>query len=82
MKIVMIQVGLNWFSLDFLFISEVQIVKFQMPKTFVALMDIWWALLGDIPLHLNIREASDKGQPIVFSQPGSDEVSYFFKYVF
>ncbi|XP_057344493.1 iron-sulfur protein NUBPL isoform X3 [Manis pentadactyla] len=30
-------------------------------------------VLGDIPLHLKIREASDKGQPIVFSQPGSDE---------
>ncbi|XP_039726430.1 iron-sulfur cluster transfer protein NUBPL isoform X1 [Pteropus medius] len=31
-------------------------------------------VLGDIPLHLDIREASDTGQPIVFSQPGSDEV--------
>ncbi|XP_011929431.1 PREDICTED: iron-sulfur protein NUBPL isoform X4 [Cercocebus atys] len=30
-------------------------------------------VLGDIPLHLNIREASDTGQPIVFSQPESDE---------
>ncbi|XP_078190868.1 iron-sulfur cluster transfer protein NUBPL isoform X2 [Callithrix jacchus] len=30
-------------------------------------------VLGDIPLHLNIREASDTGQPIVFSQPDSDE---------
>ncbi|TKC50313.1 hypothetical protein EI555_017975, partial [Monodon monoceros] len=30
-------------------------------------------ILGDIPLHLNIREASDTGQPIVFSQPESDE---------
>lgn len=45
-------------------------------------MDIWWTLLGDIPLHLNIREASDTGQPIVFSQPESDEVSYIYKYVF
>ena len=45
-------------------------------------MDVWWALLGDIPLHLNIREASDTGQPIVFSQPESDEVSYISKYVF
>nr|XP_028707304.1 iron-sulfur protein NUBPL isoform X2 [Macaca mulatta] len=32
-------------------------------------------VLGDIPLHLNIREASDTGQPIVFSQPESDESS-------
>uniref|UniRef100_A0A3Q2HEF3 Iron-sulfur cluster transfer protein NUBPL n=1 Tax=Equus caballus TaxID=9796 RepID=A0A3Q2HEF3_HORSE len=30
-------------------------------------------VLGDVPLHLNIREASDTGQPIVFSQPESDE---------
>lgn len=45
-------------------------------------MAIWWALLGDVPLHLNIREASDTGQPIVFSQPESDEVSYICKCVF
>ncbi|XP_070631530.1 iron-sulfur cluster transfer protein NUBPL isoform X4 [Bos indicus] len=32
-------------------------------------------ILGDIPLHLNIREASDTGQPIVFSQPESDEMT-------
>ncbi|XP_062946698.1 iron-sulfur cluster transfer protein NUBPL isoform X3 [Cynocephalus volans] len=32
-------------------------------------------VLGDIPLHLNIREASDIGQPIVFSQPESDELA-------
>ncbi|KAM9646044.1 iron-sulfur cluster transfer protein NUBPL isoform 1-T1 [Trichechus inunguis] len=31
-------------------------------------------VLGDIPLHLNIRETSDTGQPIVFSQPESDEM--------
>ncbi|XP_012920774.1 iron-sulfur protein NUBPL isoform X2 [Heterocephalus glaber] len=30
-------------------------------------------VLGDIPLHLSIREASDTGQPVVFSQPESDE---------
>ncbi|KAF3830732.1 hypothetical protein GH733_004023 [Mirounga leonina] len=48
----------------------------------LVLMDVWWALLGDIPLHLNIRETSDTGQPIVFSQPESDEVSDVFKYVF
>ncbi|XP_037691861.1 iron-sulfur protein NUBPL-like [Choloepus didactylus] len=30
-------------------------------------------VLGDIPLHVNIREASDTGHPIVFSQPESDE---------
>lgn len=45
-------------------------------------MDIWWTLLGDVPLHLNIREASDTGQPIVFSQPESEEVSCIYKYVF
>ncbi len=30
---------------------------------------------GDIPLHLNIRETSDKGQPVVVSFPDSPEVS-------
>uniref|UniRef100_A0A2R9AZT8 Nucleotide binding protein like n=1 Tax=Pan paniscus TaxID=9597 RepID=A0A2R9AZT8_PANPA len=39
-------------------------------------------VLGDIPLHLNIREASDTGQPIVFSQPESDEVSSIFGHIF
>ncbi|XP_047201109.1 iron-sulfur protein NUBPL isoform X2 [Girardinichthys multiradiatus] len=29
--------------------------------------------LGDIPLHINIREMSDKGQPIVISSPDSSE---------
>uniref|UniRef100_A0A7N4NKY4 Iron-sulfur cluster transfer protein NUBPL n=1 Tax=Sarcophilus harrisii TaxID=9305 RepID=A0A7N4NKY4_SARHA len=35
-------------------------------------------VLGDIPLHLNIRETSDSGQPIVFSQPQSNECAPFF----
>lgn len=39
-------------------------------------------VLGDVPLHLSIREASDMGQPVVFSQPGSDEVSYIFACLF
>lgn len=30
---------------------------------------------GDIPLHLNIREMSDRGKPVVVSSPGSPEVS-------
>ncbi|XP_054987529.1 iron-sulfur protein NUBPL isoform X2 [Sorex araneus] len=34
-------------------------------------------VLGDIPLHLNIREASDTGQPIVFSQPESEEAKAY-----
>ncbi|XP_039394773.1 iron-sulfur protein NUBPL isoform X2 [Mauremys reevesii] len=29
-------------------------------------------VLGDIPLHVNIRETCDAGQPIVISQPQSD----------
>lgn len=37
-----------------------------------------WASAGDVPLHLSIREASDMGQPVVFSQPESDEVSDIF----
>lgn len=34
-------------------------------------------VLGDVPLHLSIREASDMGQPVVFSQPGSDEAKAY-----
>ncbi|NXA31719.1 NUBPL protein, partial [Eudromia elegans] len=29
-------------------------------------------ILGDIPLHINIRETCDSGQPVVISQPQSD----------
>ncbi|NWY97790.1 NUBPL protein, partial [Loxia curvirostra] len=29
-------------------------------------------ILGDIPLHINIRETCDSGQPVVVSQPQSD----------
>ncbi|NWT44371.1 NUBPL protein, partial [Chroicocephalus maculipennis] len=32
-------------------------------------------ILGDIPLHVNIRETCDSGQPVVISQPQSDAVS-------
>ena len=32
-------------------------------------------LLGDIPLHLNIRETCDRGQPIVVAQPDGPQVS-------
>ncbi|XP_061674687.1 iron-sulfur protein NUBPL isoform X1 [Syngnathoides biaculeatus] len=31
------------------------------------------ALLGDVPLHANIRETSDRGKPVVVSSPGSPE---------
>ncbi|KAI3367784.1 hypothetical protein L3Q82_026219, partial [Scortum barcoo] len=34
--------------------------------------------LGDIPLHLNIREMSDRGKPVVVSSPDSPEVSALF----
>lgn len=37
-----------------------------------------WTFAGDVPLHLSIREASDTGQPVVFAQPESEEVSYTF----
>ncbi|XP_037690684.1 iron-sulfur protein NUBPL isoform X1 [Choloepus didactylus] len=36
-------------------------------------------VLGDIPLHINIREASDTGHPIVFSQPESDEAKAYLR---
>ncbi|XP_051001917.1 iron-sulfur protein NUBPL [Acomys russatus] len=34
-------------------------------------------VLGDVPLHLSIREASDTGQPVVFSHPESDEAKAY-----
>lgn len=33
---------------------------------------------GDVPLHLNIRETSDSGKPVVVSSPDSPEVSGLF----
>ncbi|XP_072221835.1 iron-sulfur cluster transfer protein NUBPL isoform X2 [Leuresthes tenuis] len=36
-------------------------------------------LLGDIPLHLNIRETSDRGQPVVVSFPDSPEAEAYRK---
>ncbi len=32
-------------------------------------------LLGDVPLHVSIRELCDRGQPIVAAQPDSPQVS-------
>ncbi|XP_076834549.1 iron-sulfur cluster transfer protein NUBPL [Brachyhypopomus gauderio] len=34
-------------------------------------------VLGDIPLHLNIRETSDTGQPVVVSSPNSPEAEAY-----
>ncbi|XP_025942259.1 iron-sulfur protein NUBPL isoform X2 [Apteryx rowi] len=31
-------------------------------------------ILGDIPLHVNVRETCDSGQPVVISQPQSDAI--------
>ncbi|XP_008313584.1 iron-sulfur cluster transfer protein NUBPL isoform X1 [Cynoglossus semilaevis] len=36
-------------------------------------------VLGDIPLHLNIRETSDRGQPVVVSCPDSPEAEAYRK---
>ncbi|KAG5265594.1 hypothetical protein AALO_G00244210 [Alosa alosa] len=36
-------------------------------------------VLGDIPLHLNIRETSDRGQPVVVSSPDSPEAESYKK---
>ncbi|KAI4792310.1 hypothetical protein KUCAC02_033459 [Chaenocephalus aceratus] len=36
-------------------------------------------LLGDVPLHLNIRETSDRGQPVVVSCPDSPEAEAYRK---
>ncbi|XP_069065193.1 iron-sulfur cluster transfer protein NUBPL isoform X2 [Pleurodeles waltl] len=35
--------------------------------------------LGDIPLHLTIRETSDQGRPVVVSQPDSNEAKAYLK---
>uniref|UniRef100_A0A3P9KPC9 Iron-sulfur cluster transfer protein NUBPL n=1 Tax=Oryzias latipes TaxID=8090 RepID=A0A3P9KPC9_ORYLA len=37
------------------------------------------AFLGDIPLHLSIRETSDVGQPVVVSAPDSSEAKAYRK---
>ncbi|XP_017597694.1 PREDICTED: iron-sulfur protein NUBPL isoform X3 [Corvus brachyrhynchos] len=34
-------------------------------------------ILGDIPLHVNIRETCDSGQPVVISQPQSDAALFY-----
>ncbi|POI34502.1 hypothetical protein CIB84_001746, partial [Bambusicola thoracicus] len=34
---------------------------------------------GDIPLHVNIRETCDSGQPVVISQPQSDAAKAYLK---
>uniref|UniRef100_H3CP24 Iron-sulfur cluster transfer protein NUBPL n=1 Tax=Tetraodon nigroviridis TaxID=99883 RepID=H3CP24_TETNG len=36
-------------------------------------------VLGDVPLHLNIRETSDRGTPIVISSPDSAEAEAYRK---
>ncbi|KAM6073594.1 LOW QUALITY PROTEIN: iron-sulfur cluster transfer protein NUBPL [Chlamydotis macqueenii] len=36
-------------------------------------------ILGDIPLHVNIRETCDSGQPVVVSQPQSDAAKAYLK---
>ncbi|XP_077179163.1 iron-sulfur cluster transfer protein NUBPL isoform X2 [Paroedura picta] len=41
--------------------------------------DLGLDVLGDIPLHLNIRETSDNGKPIVVSQPESNMARAYFK---
>ncbi|RVE56915.1 hypothetical protein OJAV_G00211080 [Oryzias javanicus] len=35
--------------------------------------------LGDVPLHLNIRQTSDMGQPVVVSAPDSSEAKAYLK---
>uniref|UniRef100_UPI003AB01EF2 iron-sulfur cluster transfer protein NUBPL-like n=1 Tax=Centroberyx gerrardi TaxID=166262 RepID=UPI003AB01EF2 len=36
-------------------------------------------ILGDVPLHLNIREMSDRGRPVVVSSPDSPEAEAYRK---
>ncbi|XP_028677719.1 iron-sulfur protein NUBPL [Erpetoichthys calabaricus] len=42
-------------------------------------LDLDVEILGDIPLHLNIREKSDKGQPVVVSDPESPEAIAYLR---
>nr|XP_045001915.1 iron-sulfur protein NUBPL-like [Jaculus jaculus] len=42
-------------------------------------MNVFQCLKCDIPLHLSIREASDKGQPVVSSQPESEEAQAYLR---
>ncbi|OYD83440.1 iron-sulfur cluster carrier protein ApbC [Azospirillum brasilense] len=39
--------------------------------------DLGMEFLGEIPLHLDIRETSDQGQPIVVSQPDSEHAKAY-----
>ncbi|WP_298373688.1 iron-sulfur cluster carrier protein ApbC [Azospirillum sp.] len=39
--------------------------------------DLGMEFLGEIPLHLSIRETSDQGQPIVVSQPDSEHAKVY-----
>lgn len=39
--------------------------------------DLGMEFLGEIPLHLDIRETSDQGQPIVVSQPDSEHAKSY-----
>ncbi|XP_048341023.1 iron-sulfur protein NUBPL isoform X3 [Sphaerodactylus townsendi] len=41
--------------------------------------DLGLDVLGDIPLHLNIRETSDCGKPLVVSQPESNVAKAYLK---
>ncbi|XP_015270675.1 PREDICTED: iron-sulfur protein NUBPL [Gekko japonicus] len=41
--------------------------------------DLGLDVLGDIPLHLNIRETSDSGKPVVVSQPESNMARAYLK---
>ncbi|XP_067152814.1 iron-sulfur cluster transfer protein NUBPL isoform X4 [Apteryx mantelli] len=36
-------------------------------------------ILGDIPLHVNVRETCDSGQPVVISQPQSDAAKAYLR---
>ncbi|XP_049597455.1 iron-sulfur cluster transfer protein NUBPL isoform X1 [Syngnathus scovelli] len=36
-------------------------------------------LLGDIPLHVHIRQTADRGEPVVVSSPGSPEALSYLK---
>lgn len=58
--------------------STYQTISWKVVNNFIVIKRFCtcvYCISGDIPLHLTIREMSDKGQPIVISYPDSLEVS-------
>lgn len=51
------------------------IVRFKGARNTAKEMDL--DFLGEVPLHMTIRETSDSGRPVVVSQPSSPQAESF-----